>query len=299
MFNRHPERFRGPPVARPRHPDHRIHEEKRHDPQAPSDHRPEARRRARRARRRHARSTPRTSRPPAPPRRGRAPTTDEVIVVTARRRAESLQRRADRGHRLFGRGARDAGRDRHHRHRRHHAQRHARDVARHQHDADRLHPRRRPAGSGRRLRGGRRPLSRRRLSQPSAGRGARHLRRRADRGAARAAGHALRPQHDRRRDQICHPPARPTIPTLSVRANLGTDEQADLVVIGEHAGRATSVRVGASVARLSARRLRREPHHRPRQLQSRTSGPRAAIGRARTTSATSSSASQGDYTQRQ
>ena len=44
--------------------------------------------------------------------------------------------------------------------------------------------------------------------QPAAGRGARHLRRRADRGAARAAGHALRPQHDRRRDQICHSPAR-------------------------------------------------------------------------------------------
>ena len=43
------------------------------------------------------------------------------------------------------------------------------------------------------------------LNRPQA-RPARHLRCRADRGAARAAGHALRPQHDRRRDQICHPP---------------------------------------------------------------------------------------------
>ena len=78
-------------------------------------------------------------------------------------------RRADRGHRLFGRAARAPGRARHHRHRRHHAQRHARNVARHQHHADRLHPRSRPAGPGRRLRAGRRPLSRRRLSQPPAG----------------------------------------------------------------------------------------------------------------------------------
>ena len=49
---------------------------------------------------------------------------------------------------------------------------------------------------------GDRHLSRRRLSQPPAGGGARHLRCRADRSAARAAGHALWPQHDRRRDQI-------------------------------------------------------------------------------------------------
>ena len=128
------------------------------------------------------------------------------IVVTARRRAESLQDVPIAVTAYSGEQLEKPGRARHHRHQRHHAQRHARDLARHQHHADRLHPRRRPAGSGRRLRSGRRPLPRRRLSQPPAGRGARHLRRRADRSAARAAGHAVRPQHDRRGDQICHPP---------------------------------------------------------------------------------------------
>ena len=48
-----------------------------------------------------------------------------------------------------------------------HAQHHAEGRARHQFDAHRLHPRRRPAGSGARFRGGRRHLSRRRLSQPA------------------------------------------------------------------------------------------------------------------------------------
>ena len=77
---------------------------------------------------------------------------------------------------------------------------------RHQQHAEPVHPRHRPAGSGGRLRAGCRPLSRRCLSQPTASRRAQHLRCRADRGAARSAGHALRPQHHRRRDQICDPP---------------------------------------------------------------------------------------------
>ncbi len=188
-----------------------------------------------------------------------------------------------------------AGRARHHRHRRHHAQRHARNLARHQLDPDRLHPRRRPAGSGRRLRSGRRHLSRRRLSQPPAGRGARHLRRRADRGAARAAGHALRPQHDRRRDQICHPPPARRARAAASAATLGTYDQADLVVSGEHAGRRRRCASAASVARLTPRRLRQEPHHRRRQLQQgRLGRPRHGRGRPRAT--TSSSASPGDYT---
>ena len=141
-----------------------------------------------------------------------------MIVVTARRRAESLidvpiAITAYSGEQLENEGALDIT-----------------DIGdttpnvtleasrAHQFDADRLHPRRRPAGSGRRLRGGRRHLSRRRLSQPSAGGPARHLQCRADRGAARAAGHALRPQHDRRRDQICHPPAAGAIPSFASAA---------------------------------------------------------------------------------
>jgi iron complex outermembrane receptor protein len=50
------------------------------------------------------------------------------------------------------------------------------------------------------IRAGCRIVPGRRVHQPAAGGGARHLRRRADRGAARAAGDAVRPQHDRRRD---------------------------------------------------------------------------------------------------
>ena len=51
----------------------------------------------------------------------------------------------------------------------------------------------------------RRPLPRRRLHRAPAGRAARRLRCRSDRGAARAAGHALRQEHDRRRDQVRQP----------------------------------------------------------------------------------------------
>src|SRR3546814_16117104 len=49
---------------------------------------------------------------------------------------------------------------------------HARSLARLELDAQRLHPRRRPAGPGLGLRTGRRHLSRRRLFEPPPGRGA-------------------------------------------------------------------------------------------------------------------------------
>ena len=173
--------------------------------------------------------------------------------------------RSGRGHRLFGRAARPPGRARHHRRRRHDSQREPGSVARHQLDADRLHPRRRPAGSGRRLRAGRRHLSRRRLSQPPAGRGARHLRRRAHRGAARAAGHALRPQHHRRRDQICDS-ANSQRRTASQRSgNVGTHRPArrDRVRINSaDAGPVDRGRRGAP----QQYRLRQEPDDRRAQL---------------------------------
>ena len=77
----------------------------------------------------------------------------------------------------------------------------------HQLDPDRVHPRRRPAGSAGRLRGRRRHLPRRHLPGPPTRRRGRHLRRRAHRSAARPAGHAVRPQHHRRRGQVRHPQA--------------------------------------------------------------------------------------------
>ena len=177
---------------------------------------------------------------------------DAPITVTARRREESLRRRAALDHRLFGRRARGRRRARHHRHRRHHAQRHPGGLARHQLDAHRLHPRRRPAGSGRRLRGGRRHLCRRRLSQSPAGRPPRHLRRRADRGAARAAGHALRPQHDRRRDQICDPAARPRRRRSgSAPRSAPTSRPIWCVSASAPIAEDGTVRLGGSIARLS------------------------------------------------
>ena len=176
----------------------------------------------------------------------------------------------------------NAGRARHHRHRRHHAERHARGLARHQFDADRLHPRRRPAGPGRRLRGGRRPLSRRRLSEPPAGRPARHLRCRADRGAARAAGHALRPQHDRRRDQICHPPARRRTRASASAARSAPTSRPTSSCQRLDPGRATGFRVGALGRAAVARRLRRQSHHRPRELQPGRLGRRGSRSRSTT-----------------
>ena len=74
--------------------------------------------------------------------------------------------------------------------------------------ADRRHPRHRPVRpEPDRPRPGRRRLYRRRLSRPPAGPQCRAVRHRADRGAARPAGHAVRPQHRRRRGQHHHPGA--------------------------------------------------------------------------------------------
>ena len=71
--------------------------------------------------------------------------------------------------------------------------------------ADRRHPRHRAVRrQPDRARSGRRRLYRRRLSRPPAGPQCRVVRRRAHRGAARAAGHAVRPQHRRRRGQHRH-----------------------------------------------------------------------------------------------
>ena len=80
----------------------------------------------------------------------------------------------------------------------HQGERRARD---HQHD-QRLHPRRRPERPAVGLRAGRRHLPGRRVHRASARRAARRLRRRAHRSAARPAGHAVRQEHDRGRDQV-------------------------------------------------------------------------------------------------
>ena len=196
------------------------------------------------------------------------------IIVTARRREERLVDVPIAVTSFSGAQLAERGAHRHHRYRPDRAQRHAGSLARHQLDAVRLHPRHRPAGSGLRLRAGRRHLSRRRLSQPPAGRGARHLRRRAHRGAARAAGHALRPQHHRRRGQICDHASCPTIPRSSSRATYGTYDQADGVVTAS-APIGDDVRVGGIARAPLARRLRHEPDHRPGKLQ------QGHLGRAR------------------
>ena len=64
-----------------------------------------------------------------------------------------------------------------------------------------LHPRHRPAGRAADLRPRRRRLPRRRVHRAHPGRAVQPVRRAARRGAARAAGHALRQEHDRRRHQ--------------------------------------------------------------------------------------------------
>ena len=94
-------------------------------------------------------------------------------------------------------------------------------------------PRRAVRAHQRRHRAGRRPLHRRRLLRASGRGDARLPRRRADRGAARPAGHALRQEHDRRRHQR-------------------HDAQADL-----HAGKPTSSSTTATSA--SFRRRPRSP----------------------------------------
>ena len=188
-----------------------------------------------------------------------------MIIVTARRREERLidvpiaVSLPFRGEQLAQRGALDIT-----------------DIAqsapnvtleaspRDQFDAHRLHPRRRPAGPGFGLRAGRRHLSRRRLSQPSAGRRARYLRCRAHRGAARAAGHALRTQHHRRRGQIRDPPAAAGIRAQGARDIRHLRPAEGVVTASAPVG--DLVRVGGSVARLSRDGFGDEPHHRPGKL---------------------------------
>jgi hypothetical protein len=68
------------------------------------------------------------------------------------------------------------------------------------HQRQRLHPRHRPAGRAADLRPRGRHLSRRRLHLAHPGRAVQSLRHRARRGAARAAGHPVRQEHDRGRD---------------------------------------------------------------------------------------------------
>ena len=153
-------------------------------------------------------------------------------------------------------------RARHHRHLDDHAQRHARRTSRGTNSTLTAFIR----GVGQQdpvagLRGGRRHLSRRRLSQPSAGGGARHLRRRADRSAARAAGHALRPQHDRRRDQIRHPAAARRFRRCRLRGTYGTLQPGRRHRQRCRRRSATMFRVGASVARLTRDGFGAQPDH--------------------------------------
>ena len=161
-------------------------------------------------------------RTPAAGQDGASATVDDV-VVTARRREEQLQGRAgrrlgpQRRARWSSTGAPDITALQ-----QHDPQRHGPGRARLELDPDHLHPRRRPAGSAVGLRARRRPLYRRRLCRPSAGRRARHLRHRAHRGAARPARHAVRPQHHRRRDQIRHQAARADEPSFLAAATSAT-----------------------------------------------------------------------------
>ena len=80
-------------------------------------------------------------------------------------------------------------------------------LRRRQRDQPRLHPRRRRAAGADRREPGDRGLSRRRLPRQAGRRLLRARGCRADRGAARAAGHAIRPQRDGRRDQHHYAPA--------------------------------------------------------------------------------------------
>jgi hypothetical protein len=93
----------------------------------------------------------------------------------------------------------------------------------------------------------------------------------ADRGAARPAGHALRPQHDRRRDQICHPPAlaRPDLRAPRQSRHL---QAADLIVGSARSADIRSARSGAA----QPRRLRRQSHHTGLENYNATSGQPAA-----------------------
>ena len=82
-------------------------------------------------------------------------------------------------------------------------------------------PRRAVRADQRRHRAGRRPLHRRRLLRAARRGDARLPRRRADRSAARPAGHALRQEHHRRRDQRHDAQARPSRRETDVELNYG------------------------------------------------------------------------------
>ena len=119
-----------------------------------------------------------------------------------------------------------------------------------------LHPRHRPARRAADLRSRGRRLCRRRLSLAHPRQPARPARPRPDRGAARPAGHALRQEHDRRRDQVRHPPARATRSAPMARSPAGSYDQ--LEAKGTLSGPITQgFDIGVSVLRLPARRVRR------------------------------------------
>ncbi len=109
---------------------------------------------------------------------------------------------ADRGDRVHPGEHRETRRGGHRRPRRAGTQPdHLRRARFHQH-RHRLHPWRGPVRSAVGRGPGRGHLPGRRLHRPSAGRAAGRVRRRPHRGAARAAGHAVRQEHHRWRDQV-------------------------------------------------------------------------------------------------
>jgi iron complex outermembrane receptor protein len=213
---------------------------------------------------------PTSSRPPPPTRRRRtsSSTQDQDIVVTARRRAESLQDvpiavTAYSGERWSGRARSTSPTFPTP------PQRHARDLARHQHHAHRLHPRRRPAGSGRRLRAGvglylddvflNRPQAPCSTSTTSSGSRCCAGRRARSTAATRSAARSN-----------MSPAAAATIPSsasapISAPTSRRPDRQRQHPLGRRHPDR----RLGRAA---QPRRLRRQPHHRPRQLQSRHLG---------------------------
>ena len=161
----------------------------------------------------------------------------------------------------------NAGRDRHHRHRRHHTRTsRSKIVARHQLDADRLHPRRRPAGSGRRA--SNRASASTSTTSTSTARRARCSTSTTSSASKCCAGRRARSTAATRSAarSSMSPAACPTSPTLSVRGTLGTYDQADAVATASHPI-ADMFRVGGSVARLTRDGFGDELHHRRRQLQ--------------------------------
>ena len=103
--------------------------------------------------------------------------------------------------------------------------------------------------------------------QPPAGSRSRHLRRRADRSAARSAGHPLRPQHDRRRDQICDTQNSDRTALISASAtNLGTLWPGRRDRFRFDAADRRRCSIGASGRAAEQYWFRQKPHDRPEQL---------------------------------